>query len=70
MYIKVKVKTESKKELVIAESKDHFSVSIRQKAERNMANNRILEIFRQYFKTKKVKIISGHHSQSKILSIE
>ena len=51
-------------------SEDNFHISVREKAERNMANNRILEIFRNMHRGKPVKIVSGHHSPSKIISVE
>lgn len=72
MYIKVRVIVNSKKEEIIEDpkKKDHFRVYIKQKAERNMANDRILEIFRARFSTQKVKIVNGHHSPSKILSVD
>lgn len=70
MYIKVRAKTNSRKEEVIKESDDHFVISVREKAERNMANERILEIVRGLFPGKSVRIINGHHSPSKLLSID
>ena len=69
MYIKVRVIAGSKKEKVTKESEDHFIISVKEKAERNLANGRILEIISDIYKTKKVKIISGHHSPSKLLSV-
>ncbi|MEI6057734.1 MAG: DUF167 family protein [bacterium] len=70
MYIKIRTKAGAKKEEVTAESADHFLVSVRQKAERNMANTRVLEIFRTRFPGKSVRLISGHHSPSKIISVD
>ena len=70
MYIKIRTKAGAKKEEVVAESVDHFLVSVRQKAERNMANTRVLDIFRARFPGKSVRLISGHHSPSKIISVD
>ena len=72
MYIKVRVLAGAKKEQFIQESKDHFKISVREKAERNMANRRVLEIIANYFHLpkNKVRIVSGHHSPGKILSID
>jgi uncharacterized protein (TIGR00251 family) len=70
MYIKIKVKTEAKKELITRVSEDHYELSLKEKAERNMANNRILEIFRSIFPNTSVRIISGHTSPSKIISVD
>jgi uncharacterized protein YggU (UPF0235/DUF167 family) len=52
--------------------KDHFEISVREKAERNMANTRVLELVAEHFKipVKKVRIVNGHHHPSKLLIIE
>ena len=70
MYIKVKVKAGARKEIVEWVSDDHFVISVREKAEHNYANFRILGIFRTMYPNTSVRIVSGHHSASKILSIE
>jgi uncharacterized protein YggU (UPF0235/DUF167 family) len=71
MYIKVKVLAGSKKEEVKKKSKDTYLISVREKAERNMANTRVCEIMAHLLnvRIKDVRIISGHQSPSKILSI-
>lgn len=74
MYIKVKVKPSSKKEIiekVFGKTSEYYNISVREPAERNLANNRICEIISDIYKVnrKLVKIISGHQSPSKILSI-
>lgn len=71
MYIKVKVQAGTKKEEIKKKSKDSYMVSVREKAERNMANKRVCEVIASYFgvSIKSVLIISGHQSPSKILSI-
>ena len=70
MYIKLRVITNTKTESIEKKSDDIYILKIREKAERNMANDRILEIFRKLFPKKSVKLISGHTSPSKILSID
>lgn len=70
MYVKVKVKAGANKEFIERVSDDHFDISVREKAENNHANIRVLEIMRIIFPNKPVRIISGHHSPSKIISIE
>ncbi len=72
MYIHLKVKAGSKKEVFEKVSEDHFTVSLKEKAERNMANKKACELVAEYFKIPigKVRMISGHHSPSKILSLE
>ncbi|MDQ3076846.1 MAG: DUF167 family protein [bacterium] len=72
MYIKVRVKAGSKKETLEQKSKDHYSISVKEKAERNMVNKRIIEIIahRYALPLGKVRIVSGHQSPSKILSVD
>lgn len=70
MYIKVKVVTESKIEKFQKITDDSFKVSVREKAEFNLANKRVIEILRENFSSKSIKLVSGHHSPSKIFSID
>ena len=72
MYIKVKVKAGAKDESLIKKGNDHFDISVKEKAERNLANSRVLELIGSYFKLPKgkVRIINGHHSPGKILSVD
>jgi uncharacterized protein YggU (UPF0235/DUF167 family) len=71
MYIKVKVTAGAKKEEIKKKANDSFIVSVKEKAERNMANKRVCEIMASVFKVsiKNVRIINGHQSPSKMLSI-
>lgn len=72
MYIKVKVVVGAKREKIVKKTEDHFDISVKEPAERNLANKRILELVRDYFKVYngEVRIVSGHHSPSKIISLE
>ena len=71
MFIKVNVQTSSRKEIVEKKSENHFIISVKEPPERNLANDRICEIISLLFKVsrKAVRIINGHHSSSKMLSI-
>lgn len=69
MYIKVRVVAGAKKEEVTQEAADHFKIFIKEPAERNLANSRILEIVRAKFPGQNVQIVNGHHSPSKLLSV-
>jgi uncharacterized protein YggU (UPF0235/DUF167 family) len=71
MYVKVRVIADAKKESLEETSPDHFKISVREPAERNLANRRIVELVAAHHKLppKQVRIISGHTSPSKILSI-
>ncbi|MDO8660224.1 MAG: DUF167 family protein [Candidatus Parcubacteria bacterium] len=72
MYIHVKVTAGAKKESWKEKSSDHFEISVKEKAERNMANTRVLELVAEHFKisVSKVRIINGHHHPSKLLVID
>ena len=71
-YIHLKVTAGAKKESFVKKSKDHFIMSIKEKAERNMANTRVVQLIAEYFKVSKskVRIVNGHHHPSKLLVIE
>ncbi len=72
MYIHVKVVAGAKKETFTEKSTDHFHISVKEKAEMNKANNRVVELVALYFKVpvKKVRIVNGHHHPSKLLVVE
>jgi uncharacterized protein YggU (UPF0235/DUF167 family) len=55
-----------------SKSADHFIISVKEKAERNMANARVLEIVAEHFKIpkNKVRIVNGHHHPSKLIIVE
>jgi uncharacterized protein YggU (UPF0235/DUF167 family) len=71
MYVKVKAIPGSKKENFEKISDDTFKISVKEKAQANMANKRVLELLSDHFKvpTRKLRIINGHHSPSKLISI-
>jgi len=72
MYIKVIVFPKAKKEEFKKISENRFEIKVKEKAERNQANQKIIELLADYFKikTKDVKIISGHHHPNKLISIK
>jgi uncharacterized protein YggU (UPF0235/DUF167 family) len=72
MYIKVLVYTQMKKESIVLKNKDNFIISIKDKAERNMANQRVVELISSYFRvpTSKIRIVNGHHHPHKLLFID
>lgn len=71
MYIKVKVVAGAKKEQVLKNSPNSYSISVREPAERNLANSRVIELVAldMGIPKGKIRIVSGHHSPSKILSV-
>ena len=72
MYIHVKVTAGTGKESFKKKSEDHFEISVKEKAERNMANARVLELVASHFKisVSKVRIVNGHRHPSKLLVID
>jgi uncharacterized protein YggU (UPF0235/DUF167 family) len=72
MYIKVRATPGAKKEKFEPEGEDTFAAAVREPAERNLANGRILDLVANHFAIprSKVKIVTGHHSRSKIISVD
>lgn len=72
MYIKVLVVAKAKKEEFVAESENSFVARVKEPAERNLANRRVMELVASHFgiSVKQVKIINGHHHPSKLLSVD
>ena len=71
MYIKVRVNAGVKKEVITKKSENSYILNVKEKAERNMANKRVCEIIASIYSipVKSVRIINGHQSPSKILSV-
>ncbi|MFA6340807.1 MAG: DUF167 family protein [Candidatus Paceibacterota bacterium] len=70
-YIRVKVIAGAKKDSIMKKTKDSFDVSVREPKERGLANKKVVELVRRHTKAKGiVRIVSGHHSTSKIISLE
>ncbi len=73
-YVHVKVTAGAGKESFKAKAKsaDHFLASVKEKAERNMANVKVLELVARHFKVPvaSVRIVNGHRHPSKLLVIE
>ena len=72
IYVKVIVTAGAKKENIVQKKKDHFEISVKEKAENNMANKKVLEILASHFKVPKgkVRIVNGHHHPHKLLVID
>ncbi|MEK7613837.1 MAG: DUF167 domain-containing protein [Patescibacteria group bacterium] len=72
MYVQVVVTPGAKKERCEKTGDAAFTVSVREPAERNMANRRVVEVIAEHFNVppSRVRIISGHRSRKKVLSVE
>lgn len=71
MYVRVDVTPAAKRERFAAVSSSEFMLSVKEPAERNLANRRVVELIAQHFRVhpKAVHIISGHHTRRKMLSV-
>lgn len=71
MYVRVRISPNSKKESFEKIDDDTFNICVKEKAENNMANNRILELVSDHYNIERrdIKIITGHHSPRKILFV-
>lgn len=69
MYLKIKVITESRNEKIEILKDDSWKIWVKVKAENNRANEKVLELVRETYPNQSVRIVSGHHSPSKIVSI-
>lgn len=72
MFIKINVKTGAKKEIFKKLAEDRFEISIREKAEKGLANKRVIEMVRErliQYNVKEVRLVSGHQSPHKIISV-
>lgn len=71
MYIHVRVTADAKKEKVEVDGSDNFKISVKESAEQNRANRRVIELLAEHFgiSTGKVRLINGHRMPSKIFNI-
>ena len=70
MYIHVRIKTKQKQDLVLKKDDSKYEVFVKEEAKQNKANQKMCSLLKDYFKIKSVRIISGHHSPSKLISID
>lgn len=71
MYVKVVVYAGVKKEVVKEMGEGRYEVRVKEPAEQNLANRRVIQLIAERYNTSvgQVRIISGHHSSRKILSV-
>jgi uncharacterized protein YggU (UPF0235/DUF167 family) len=69
VYIHLRLKTGQKKELFKPLKEGYFEVWVKEKPKNNAANKRILEMVKTNLGAKSVKIINGHRSPSKLVSV-
>ena len=71
MYLKVVITPSARREKVTEDGKA-LRIEVREPAERNLANTRVREIVAERLgvSVKQVRIINGHQSRSKLLSVQ
>ncbi|PIR44757.1 MAG: hypothetical protein COV10_02635 [Candidatus Vogelbacteria bacterium CG10_big_fil_rev_8_21_14_0_10_51_16] len=72
MYLHVKVTPKAKEESLIRKDGSHWLVCVREPAERNLANRRVCALVARELEVAvaQVRIINGHNSPSKLISIQ
>lgn len=72
MYVVVRVTPDARKEQIEAQEVDEFLVSVREPAKGNRANARVRALLARHYRLPigRVRIVSGHHSPKKIMSID
>ena len=71
MHVKISVKAGSRRERISAQADGSYIISVREPAERGMANRRALELIASAkgLSGKKVRMVSGHRKPQKIIHI-
>ncbi len=71
MYIRVHAVAQSKRESIKQESVGVYAITVREPAERNLANTRIRELLALELKVPvgAIRLINGHHSPTKLFSV-
>ena len=70
MLMHITAKPDSRKESVIKISETRLQICVRESAEGNQANRRIIGILRARYPGSRIRMVSGHHSRSKTISID
>lgn len=70
MLIGIHITPDAKEESIEKASDTRYLISVREPAEDNRANKRMLEILAEIFPDSYPRIVSGHHAPSKIISLE
>lgn len=71
MYIKVTVTPGARKEAMAASGEASFTITVKEPAAQNHANTRVRELLAHHFSIPiaQVRILTGHRSRSKMISI-
>lgn len=72
MFIRVHAAPDAKREHIVKESPDTWRISVREPAQGNLANERIRTLVARELDVplSAVRILTGHHSRSKLISAD
>ncbi len=69
IHIRVRVKASARKESIEQLSDMRYAIAVKEPAEDNCANTRVLEIIRGLYPRKRVKLVAGHHAPHKTFEV-
>ena len=69
ILIGIKVEAGAREERVEKINESRYHISVKEPAEDNKANSRILEIIQGLYPGKRIRLVSGHRAPSKICEI-
>ena len=71
MQIRVYVVPDARREKFEHSGDNTFDISIREEAEGNMANKRVVELIAEFYEVpqERVRILTGHRSRTKLLTL-
>ncbi len=72
MYIKVNLTPDAKKDFIRKAGPDKYSINVKDKPIRNLANKKMLAVLASELKVtpQQLKIIRGHRTPSKLISLQ
>jgi uncharacterized protein (TIGR00251 family) len=71
MYVRAVVYPSAKKEVVLCTGEHRYEIRVKEPAEQNLANTRVIQLLALQYqvRAKDIRIVSGHHSSRKIFSV-
>ena len=68
-YLHIKVQAGARREKIVEKDSSRFEIAVRERAEHNEANEKILTIVRDKFPRARVTIVKGQRSPNKLLKL-
>ncbi len=72
MFLRITAIPGAKREELVKEKEDSWRIAVREPAQNNLANDRIRTLVARELSVSlsKVRILTGHHSRSKMISVD